>query len=356
MIGDKIIVDAVVHPWNLSPENQNPAAKAQIDAVYAAHKLSVDASRAEYILGPDEIFTDVDYHTIGQAEFVESPVDFAVLHALPNLGFANNFVTDPDKAVEFRNAHPQRMICYGTVDTPIASDAIDQLERQVGELGVDGLKLYPAFFYEGKGEGWRLDGPDFATPLLEAAQKLGVKHVAIHKALWLEPAPQSAFNIDDMETGLSRFPDIEFEMVHGGVAFLDQTIALMHKNPNLHLTLETTFQFLLTKPRIFDKIFGKLISEIGSERLLFASGNNLGHPAPLIDVFADYQFADEHIDEFGIRALTEDDRRNILGMNALRLHGLNADEILSAIADDEFSHARAAAIPQPWSGIREARA
>ena len=39
-----VIVDAVVHPWNMSPENQNPDAQAQIDAVHASHRLSVDAA------------------------------------------------------------------------------------------------------------------------------------------------------------------------------------------------------------------------------------------------------------------------------------------------------------------------
>ena len=33
MIDGIIIVDAVVHPWNMSPENQNPAAQALIDDV-----------------------------------------------------------------------------------------------------------------------------------------------------------------------------------------------------------------------------------------------------------------------------------------------------------------------------------
>ena len=32
MIDDMIVVDAVVHPWNMAPANQNPDAQAQIDA------------------------------------------------------------------------------------------------------------------------------------------------------------------------------------------------------------------------------------------------------------------------------------------------------------------------------------
>ena len=342
-----MIVDAVVHPWNMSPENQNPAAQAQIDAVYASHRLSYDAAHADYVLQPDEFFRDLSFDVIARAEFVESPVDVAILHSLPNLGFGLGHITLPEKCAAFRDRFPHRTRILGTVGTPIAATAIEEITRQHGELGIDGVKLYPAFFYDGKGEGWRMDGEDWATPFLEGCRKLGLTRIAIHKALWLEPAPKSAFAIDDMGPPLDRFPDMSFEMVHGGAAFLDETIRLMQRHPNLHLTLETTFSYVLTKPRVFAKILGRLVTEVGSDRLLFASGNNLAHPRPLIEAFDGYQFPEEYCQEFGIRPLTEEDRANIMGLNAATLYGIEAQLI-----EDEFSRARAAGIPGPWSAIR----
>ena len=342
-----MIVDAVVHPWNMSPENQNPAAQAQIDAVYASHRLSYDAAHADYVLQPDEFFRDLSFDVIARAEFVESPVDVAILHSLPNLGFGLGHITLPEKCAAFRDRFPHRTRILGTVGTPIAATAIEEITRQHGELGIDGVKLYPAFFYDGKGEGWRMDGEDWATPFLEGCRKLGLTRIAIHKALWLEPAPKSAFDIDDMGPPLDRFPEMSFEMVHGGAAFLDETIRLMQRHPNLHLTLETTFSYVLTKPRVFARILGRLVTEVGSDRLLFASGNNLAHPRPLIEAFDGYQFPEEYCQEFGIRPLTEEDRANIMGLNAATLYGIEAQLI-----DDEFSRARAAGIPGPWSAIR----
>jgi uncharacterized protein len=344
-----MIVDAVVHPWNMSPENQNPAAQAQIDAVYASHKLSYDEAHSDFILQPDEFFRDLSFDVIARAEFVESPVDFAVLHSLPNLGFGLGHITLPEKCAEFRDRFPHRTKMLGTVGTPIAATAIEEIKRQHGELGIDGVKLYPAFFYDGKGEGWRMDGEDWATPFLEAVRKLGLKRIAIHKALWLEPAPKSAFGIDDMGPPLDRFPDMTFEMVHGGAAFLDETIALMQRHPNLYLTLETTFSYILTRPRVFAKVLGKLVTEVGSDRLLFASGNNLAHPRPLIDAFEGYQFPEALRQEFGIRSLTDHDRENIMGLNAARLYDFDAN----VTHDDEFSCARAGDVPGPWSALRQ---
>lgn len=352
MIGSQVVVDAVFHPWNLSPENQNPKAVPQLDAVYGSHRLAVDEAHQDYILEPEEIFTDISFEAVAHAEFVESPVDLAIIHALPPLGFTTGNVTDPDRAAAYRDQHPQRFRLYATVGTPLDGGAIGELTRQVRDLAVDGLKLYPAFFYDDTAKGWRLDGEDFATPLLEAARDLGIRHVAIHKALWLTPAPREAFGVDDMSGALARFPEIAFEMVHGGTAFLDQTLDLLERHNNLYMTLETTFSYLLVKPRVFAKVLGAMIKRVGSERLLFASGNNLSHPAPLLSVFANYQFPPELMDEFGLEPLTERDRANILGDNALRLHGLDHDAVIAATSSDEFARARNVKSAVPWSGLR----
>lgn len=353
MIDDMIIVDAVVHPWNMSAENQNPAAQAQIDAVYASHKLSYDAANADFILQPEEFFQDLSFDVIGRAEFVESPVDYAVLHSLPNLGFGRGHITLPEKCAAFRDKFPHRCSMLGTVGTPIVASAIEEIKRQIDLFDIDGVKLYPAFFYDGIGQGWRLDGEDWATPFLEFCRDQGLTRIAVHKALWLEPAPRDAFSIDDFDSPLDRFPEMTFEMVHGGTAFLDQTIELMKRHANLYLTLETTFSYILTKQRAFDKILGRLITEVGSDRLLFASGNNLAHPLPLIDAFRGYQFSPEHCHEFGIRELTGTDRRNIMGDNALSLYGIDRDVLISSAGSDAFAAARKEAVPGPWSGLRQ---
>jgi predicted TIM-barrel fold metal-dependent hydrolase len=352
VIDNTFVADVVVHPWNLSPENQNPNALNVLEAVYGAHRLALDDAHSDYMLKRDEIFSDISFETIATAEFVESPVDFAVLHSLPCLGFTIGHLTLPDRAVAFRNKHPNRFKCYGTVGTPIIKTAIDELKRQVDDLGIDGIKLYPSFFYDDRGEAWRLDGADYATPLLEAAQKLGIRHIAVHKALWLGPAPKNAFDIDDLDSPLRRFPDLSFEMVHGGTAFIDETIRLMNNNPNLYLTLETTFSYIIAKRSHFDRAIGKLVGALGSDRLLFASGNNLSHPAPLIKAFANYQFAEEHMDRFKISPLTDLDRRKMLGLNAARLHGLDVDDVIAKAKVDDFTQARERGIPIPWSEIR----
>jgi uncharacterized protein len=360
VIGDAVVVDAVVHPYNLSPENQNPAAAQQLEAVYAAHLLATGEEHAEYQLSREEFFSDFPFEAIASSLFVESPVDLAVIHALPNLGFCRDYVTDPRRAAAFRSRYPDRFLWYATVDTPLADTAIKQLEWQVREFGVDGLKLYPAFFYDGKGDGWRLDGPDFATPLLEAARELGIRNVAVHKALWLPPAPRDAFRIDDLAAPLERFPDLNFHIVHAGAAFLDQTAELLSRHRNLYATLESVFAYVVVRPRAFAQVLGTLLQACGSGQLMYGSGSNLSHPAPLLAAFDGYEFPAEIIAEFGFPQVTEEDRRLILGGNALRVYGLDGGAVVSRVADDEFARGRADALAgggaRPWTPIRAPRA
>jgi uncharacterized protein len=77
MIGDKIVVDAVVHPYDLAPPNQVASAKQQLEAVYAAHRMASDAAHREYVLQHDEFFGDFSFDAMARAEFVESPADLA---------------------------------------------------------------------------------------------------------------------------------------------------------------------------------------------------------------------------------------------------------------------------------------
>jgi predicted TIM-barrel fold metal-dependent hydrolase len=352
MINDSLVVDAVVHPYNLSDANRDPAAEAQLESVYQAHVLATGPDHPAHLLTREEFFSDFPFEAMADSLFVESAVDLAIIHALPNLGFARDYVTDPQRAAAFRDRHPHRFRLYATVDTPTTDAAISQLEHQVRELGVDGLKLYPAFFYDGIGTGWRLDGPDFATPLLEAARDLGIRNVAVHKALWLPPAPREAFSVDDLDGALERFSDLNFFMVHAGAAFLDQTAELLSRHRNLYATLESVFAYVVVRPDVFGKILGTLLGACGPEQLLYGSGSNLSHPAPLLDAFADYQLPADLVEEFGFPQLTEHGRAQILGGNALRLHGLQSDAVRAAISHDQFTQERAQGPVAPWGRLR----
>ncbi|MDQ1501290.1 MAG: uncharacterized protein QOI86_4630, partial [Actinomycetota bacterium] len=312
-----MVVDAVVHPYDLSPANQTPENREQLLAVHAYHRLCTGPN-PEYALDDHEFLIDFDPEALTDALFAESPVDLAVIHALPNLGFTRGGVTDPYRMAELRDRYPGRYLLYATVDTPVTDAAIKQLEAQVTELRVDGLKLYPAFFYDGEGHGWRMDGEDFATPLLEAARDLGIRNVAVHKAVPVPPAPVECFRVSDIDAALDRFPTINFHIVHAGVAFLAETAELLGRHRNLYANLESTLSYMLTRPRILAEVLGTFLTAGAGDQLLFGSGANLTHPRLLLDAFERFAMPEDLVAEKGYPELTPDIKGRILGGNALR--------------------------------------
>ena len=110
--------------------------------------MSFDEAYRAYMLTQAEFFSDISYEAIACAEFVESPVDFAIIHALPSLGFCKGYLNEPHRAGAFRKKHPNRFMFYATVDSPDLKVAPRQLKQQIYEFGTTGLKLYPAFFYD----------------------------------------------------------------------------------------------------------------------------------------------------------------------------------------------------------------
>lgn len=352
MIDGIPVVDAVVHPYDLGAANRDPRALEQIDAVHASHLLYSGTPVGPYHLTRDEFLTDFPGDALARALFAESAVDLAVLHALPNLGFTEGYLTAPATVAALRDRYPGRFLLYGTVDAPVAGTAIAQLERQVAELAIDGLKVYPAFFYDRTSTGWRLDGPDYAVPLLEAARDLGVRNVAVHKAVAVPPAPADAFRVEDVGIAAS-FPELRFQVVHAGVSFLEETCALLAAHPNVHATLESSFATILTNPALFAEVLAALLRAGGPERLLFASGANLMHPAPAITAFRRFQLPADVQERAGVGPLTDEDRRLILGGNALRLHGLDSAAVLER-PPDALDALRREGPPTPWSGIRNA--
>ena len=84
MIEGAVVVDAVVHPYDLGPDNQTPEGMDQLRAVHTSHLVCTGRDNPAYALSADQFLVDFDYDALTYALFAESPVDLAVIHSLPN--------------------------------------------------------------------------------------------------------------------------------------------------------------------------------------------------------------------------------------------------------------------------------
>src|SRR4029453_3810549 len=121
-----------------------------------------------------------------------------------------------------------------------------------------------------------------------------------------------------------------------------------------YATIETTTSFPMTDPPAFAEAFGALLAGAGPDRILFASGTNLTHPRPPMELFAAFEMPEELVQERGYPRMSPEIRRKVLGENALRLHGRDPEEGRRKIAGDDVEAARSEGLAPPWSVLRTA--
>jgi uncharacterized protein len=358
MIDGMFVLDAVAHAYNHLPENwEDPVlGDAMVELAYA---LAADPPDPQYAMSRHDYLRDWTVPDAANLLFRESVTDIAVVHPLAISSFKDGY-SSVAKAAEAISKYPTRFIgAYACVDPLKGAEAIRSLDEQVELLKPLGLKLYPTS-WDGKGPvSWRMDDPKLIYPLYERASRLGLKHVAIHKAVPIGPfAVGDAYNPSDLENAATAFPHLSFEIVHGGLAFLEETAWLLGRFGNIYINMEIQNIIVERRPRVFAQILLGLCKVGGTgmlDRLFWGSGGTLHHPQPGLEAFAKFQFPEEMIDNAGLfmpmKQITRANKENMLSGTFAKLHGVDLEACKRAIVGDEFSRAAGSALPKPYSTI-----
>lgn len=349
------VIDSIVHAFGMSEDNFADRRYAEPVNDFLANLLAT--APEGYALEPESTKRDWLVDETASVLFQESYTDVAIMHHTP-IYFYKDGLSGLHKSAEALEKYPNRFIGgYVAVD-PLADDPIGQLERGVEQVHGKclGMKLYPVSYHEGKVVPWRMDDPKIAFPLYDRCREIGISHVGIHKSLPLGPSPSAdAFHPHDVEGAASEYPDLTFEIVHGGISFTEETAWLFGRYPNIWLNLETLAIIAVLRPRNFAEIFAGLLSvstEAGIDRILWASGATNYHPRCQVEALMNFQMPDDLLEKgtfWPVPQITEEHKRKILGENAARLYGLDIEQLKAGIADDEFSKSQAEGLKDPWS-------
>ena len=345
MIDGAFVIDAVTHGYNFAPENSNDPelTGATVDQLYG---LTATLFPEEWLLEKDRWMRAADPDLVASALFAESPTDVAIYHQVPIYGLFKDGGSPIWVGEQMRERWPDRVVIYGGV-SPLQDGAVEEVDRLVEEHDVKGLKLYPLDIVDGEIKILEMDDPEVTFPVLERAQKLGIRTVAIHKALPLGPVPMGPFEVTDIEGAATAFPDLFIEIVHGGLAFLEETAWQVARFPNVVVNLEGTCFSILKAPLLFAQVIGTFLNFGAADRIVWATGAMAVHPRPLVEAFWDFQMPPELMEGFGLPELTPEIKRKILGENAARIVGLDVEAIRREINGDEFTGREQLA--QPWS-------
>jgi predicted TIM-barrel fold metal-dependent hydrolase len=338
---ETFIYDAVVHAYNLAPANYRNEQHAEgiTEMIFG----TVDAaSPPGYRLTRDGFVRNWGVEELANMLFLESDTDMATFQSLPLYAYHDG-LTANGNCVEAVGNYPERFLGFANID-PLREGWEESLEEQVEAVDPVGLKLYPSHWGEDFHQGWRMDDESVAYPVFEKAKSLGIDLIEVHKAIPFGPVPRDPYHPGDVDDACANFPEIDFGLVHGGLAFTEETAWQMVRFPNLHINMETLGVQLAANERAFAETLATIIS-IGGEavldRMYWGSAAMAYHPQPELEALRDFEWPDD-LRQRGIAfsdmpEITDEHKRDILGRNYADLVGLDIEAARERLADDEFS-------------------
>jgi predicted TIM-barrel fold metal-dependent hydrolase len=347
MIDGIPVMDAVIHAYDWTkPNYANKHAEMLVEMVSEA---TYAGSMPGYRLPREWWASDWSMEETANLCFVESDVDLAVHHVLPIRAFKDGSCS-LEKTVEAAKRWPDRFVTYMGTDPMEGKGALEDMDRQMELLGDPvGLKLYPNSWVGDQISGWLMDDPEVAFPCFEKARELGLKVVAIHKAVPLGPVQMEHYKMDDIDRAAMEFPDLNFEVVHGGMAFLEESAWQLARFPNVYLNLEITTALVARKPRAFAQAMAALLMEPSSiDKIVWGTGAMAFHPRPHLEAFVrEFEFDQQLVDDFELPQFTPEVKRKVLWENYAAMTGLDLDSRLERIKGDQFAELRGDGDPQP---------
>ena len=187
--------------------------------------------------------------------------------------------------------------------------------------------------------------PAWPTQFIRHAVALGVPTIAAHKGLSTTLGYTSAHASPvDIGPAARAHPDARFLAYHSGFEAdavegpydeatrdvgVNRLIASLVDSgigpgQNVYAELGTTWWSLMGSPEQAAHVLGKLLVHLGEDNVLWGTDAVFyGSPQGQIQAFRAFQISEQFQEQFGYPALTDDIKRKVLGLNALRLHDVD---------------------------------
>ena len=361
MWNGSLVVDGVTHAYEWTPENRPDRLSAEdyaqtLEFLWRQTHVATESRKPGWQLNFQEFTTKFSADAIARIYIEETDVDMIAYHEVEIPGFFKNGTSPLSTGEELKRRFPSRVLLYAFADPFRGEAEFERMEEKVASGLVDGFKFYPTdgvFNLEtGKVNTMLYDNPEMAFPYLQKAQDLGIKHVAVHKAFPVAPGALIQDKVDDIGVAAEAFPELTFEIVHSGWAFLEDCALQLANNPNIYANLELTANFAVRRPRQCAEVIGTFL-RIGNteDRLLFATGIPNGHPQPVLESFSAMEMPSDLTEGQDFPELTEAVKKKMLGGNFLALHAIDPEQKRQEIAGDEWDQQRRAAREREDDGV-----
>ena len=311
------VIDGHVHFWDGSPANQkNVHGKQFIDCFYAYH---TGLSPKEEVW-PKEKFEKYDAQTMYDDLFVRGYDDMAICQPTYLKDFYTDGFNTTERNAEMTKQHPERFILNGAFDPRDGEEGIEALHMLAETYKLKGVKLYTAE-WKGESRGYKLTDKE-SYRYLEAAEKLGIKNIHVHKGPTILPLNRDAFDVADIDDVATSFQNLNFIVEHCGLPRLDDFCWIATQETNVYAGLAVALPFIHSRPAYFAHIISELLFWLGEDKILYGSDYGIWTPKWLVDKFMAFELPDDVAKETGV-SLSPTARAKILGLTAARLYDID---------------------------------
>jgi uncharacterized protein len=330
------VLDAHTGFWDASAENvKNRFGDAFIETFYAFH-TGLNPPDPKWTMDYEREFRKVDPDWYLDHMFVRGEADVAVLSTQVLMDFYHTGFVNPERNAQLAARAPERIIPLGGVD-PRMPNAVDEVERQISELGMRGFKWYTAE-WRGESRGWKANDP-MVYPCYEKALELGVTNHFFHKGPAVEPLSMEKFDVRDIDEPAWLYPEMNLIIDHCGAPRVEEFCWIATRCPNVYAGLAVVLAFIANRPRWFAEVMANLLFWLGPDRIVYGTDFPIWYPHWQLDMFMKFELPEDLKEQYGVD-LTPEIKQQIIGGNIARLYGIDVPAKLEAIKDDEFAQRR----------------
>jgi len=221
--------------------------------------------------------------------------------------------TENEQVANFIQNHPNRFVGFGSIDLSKNQAYVEEKIKEIDRLGLKGVKLIPTlqFFNPVKAN----KNMQRLFEYCERKGKIVTCHTGCDPYVWEEPHFSQDANPQYLKSIVQDFRTVPVILAHMGCysskspgIWFDEALELGKENENVWFDIAAV-PYVVTREKFVDRIR----RTVGFDRVLFGSD----YPT-VSGVSIESMIAEVKTSEY----LTEEEKEKILGLNAMRLLGL----------------------------------
>ncbi|HEV8525871.1 MAG TPA: amidohydrolase family protein [Terriglobales bacterium] len=346
--GQYFIFDVQTH--HVVTESENP--RRNQDFLRAVVGMRRMAGRMDPRLkGREPRLSDAYLENYIKEVFLDSETDMVALSALPSAS-AESSVLSPEAIAKTKGwvndlTRSPRVISHGYFSPDLGKQNLESMQAQAEKLRIDAWKGYTGVGRAKGVQGWRVDDEKLSYPALEYSRKIKITSICLHKGLPF-PGDPEYWNPKDIVQAAKDFPDLNFLVYHSGFRSLEDALPAAEdgfrktayipwvsdlcqwrkRNPemnNVYMELGSTFALMVSSsPLLCAHVLGMMIDAFGADHVLWGTDSIWwGSPQWQIEAFRRFQIPEDMQKRFGYKPLTPEVKRQIFGLNAARVYGVD---------------------------------